>query len=118
MTENELKAVRFIKSIKNHAMVTLDHIAKEEPNVSPLLYKGREEKANTILTMIEELQQYRAIGTVEECRAAVEKQKPKKPVMDGYCCFESYECPTCHHDISNEQKYCDKCGQKLGDDEE
>lgn len=27
-------------------------------------------------------------------------------------------CPTCHHDISNEQKYCDKCGQKLGDDEE
>lgn len=68
--------------------------------------------------MIEELRQYRAIGTPEECRAAMEKQKPKKPVMDGYCCFESYECPTCHHDISNEQKYCDKCGQKLGDDEE
>ena len=42
MTENELKAVRFIKSIKNHAMVTLDHIAKEEPNVSPLVYKGRD----------------------------------------------------------------------------
>lgn len=56
-------------------------------------------------------------GTPEECRAAVEKQKPKKPVMDGYCGFESYECPTCHHDISNEQKYCDKCGQKLGDDD-
>lgn len=67
---------------------------------------------------LEEVQKYRAIGTPEECRAAVEKQKPKKPVMDGYCCFESYECPTCHHDISNEQKYCDKCGQKLGDDEE
>lgn len=66
MTENELKAVRFIKSIKNHAMVTLDHIAKEEPNVSPLVYKGREEKADTILTMIEELKQYRAIGTPEE----------------------------------------------------
>lgn len=67
---------------------------------------------------LEEVQKYRAIGTPEECRAAMEKQKPKKPVMDGYCCFESYECPTCHHDISNEQKYCDKCGQKLGDDEE
>ena len=72
----------------------------------------------TAIKAIEEIQQYRAIGTVEECRAAMEKQKPKKPVMDGYCCFESYECPTCHHDISNEQKYCDKCGQKLGDDEE
>ena len=67
MTENELKAVRFIKSIKNHAMVTLDHIAKEELNVSPLVYKGREEKADTILAMVEELKQYRAIGTPEEC---------------------------------------------------
>ena len=28
---------------------------------------------------LEEVQQYRAIGTVEECRAAVEKQIPKKP---------------------------------------
>ena len=67
MTENELKAVRFIKSIKHQAMVTLDHIAKEEPNVSPLVYKGREEKADTILAMVEELKQYRAIGTPEEC---------------------------------------------------
>lgn len=67
MTENEAKAIRFIENIKNHAVVTLDHIAKEEPNVSPLVYKGREEKADTILKMIEELRQYRAIGTPEEC---------------------------------------------------
>lgn len=67
MTENEEKAVRFIENIKNHAMVTLDHIAREEPNVSPLLYKGREEKADTILEMVQELEQYRAIGTLEEC---------------------------------------------------
>ena len=44
MTENEEKAVKFIENIKSHATVTLDHIAKEEPNVSPLIYKGREEK--------------------------------------------------------------------------
>ena len=67
MTENEAKAVRFIENIKSHATVTLDHIAKEEPNVSPLVYKGREEKADTILKMIEELRQYRAIGAPEEC---------------------------------------------------
>lgn len=66
MTENEAKAVRFIENIKSHAMVTLDHIAKEEPNVSPLVYKGREEKADTILAMVEELKQYRAIGTPED----------------------------------------------------
>lgn len=78
MTENEAKAVRFIENIKSHAMATLDYIAKEEPNVSPLFYKGREEKANTILVMVEELKQYRAIGTPEECRAAMEKQNVNK----------------------------------------
>ena len=71
MTENEEKAVRFIENIKNHAMVTLDHIAREEPNVNPLLYRGREEKANTILVMVQELEQYRAIGTLEELKAAM-----------------------------------------------
>lgn len=30
-------------------------------------------------TALEDVQQYRAIGTVEECQAAVEKQIPKKP---------------------------------------
>ena len=78
MTENEAKAVRFIENIKNHAVITLDQIAKEEPNVSPLVYKGREEKANTILAMVGELQRYRAIGTPEECRAAVKKQNVNK----------------------------------------
>lgn len=65
MTDSEAKAVRFIENIKNHAMVTVDHIAKKEPNVSPLVYKGREEKADTILAMVEELKQYRTIGTLE-----------------------------------------------------
>ncbi len=72
MTENEAKAVKFIENIKDHAVVMLDHIAKEEPNVSPLVYKGREEKANTILAMVSKLQQYRAIGTVEELQTMKE----------------------------------------------
>ena len=32
---------------------------------------------------LEEIQQYREIGTVEECREAREKQKPKLKVMEG-----------------------------------
>lgn len=124
MTESEVKAVRFIENIKNHAMVTLDLIVKEEPNVSPLFYKGREEKANTILAMVEEVQKYRAIGTPEECEAAREKQMPKRPkeYEDKY-----YGCPTCGNvllhkwekypdklmDKSNGLLYCLGCGQKL-----
>ena len=66
-----------------------------------------------------ELEQYRAIGTQEECRAAVEKQIPKKPVemkptdklLNGY-----FSCPMCGgwvgmDEYSNE--YCGCCGQKI-----
>lgn len=110
MTENEEKAVKFIENIKSHATVTLDHIAKEEPNVSPLIYKGREEKADTILKMIEELRQYRAIGTPEECRAAVEKQTAKRPriIVNAMICPS---CPRCFK--SDNSAYCPSCGQKL-----
>ena len=118
MTENEAIAVRFIENIKNHAMVTPDHITKEEHNVSPLVYKGREEKADTILAMVEEVMQYRAVGTPEECRAAVEKQtakKPKKAVVEGYRFTDTYKCPNCGGNFSGTgiADYCYHCGQKL-----
>ena len=107
MTENEAKAVRFIENIKNHAIVTLDHITKEEPNVSPLFYKGREKKADTILAMVEELQKYRAIGTPEECRAAIEKQTPKsRIIIEG-----KYFCPVCKN-LMKYPGYCG-CGQRV-----
>ena len=122
MTENETKAVKFIENIKSHATVTLDHIAKEEPNVSPLIYKGREEKANTILVMVEELKQYRAIGTPEECRAAVEKQTARRPdyegdgYADGHLVYDTWICPCCgkHYEVDYDNyNYCPDCGQKL-----
>ena len=97
MTENEEKAVRFIENIKNHAMVTLDHIAREELNVSPLLYKGREEKADTILAMVQELEQYRAIGTPEECRKSLE------------ICKAMVERNITPDDMENYMKFEDEC---------
>ena len=98
LTEKETKAVKFIENIKDNAIVTLDHIAKEEPNVSPLVYKGREERANTILAMVEELKQYREIGTLEECRAAVDKQTAKKNIVQKEIrkSIEAFEHPSRH----------------------
>ena len=119
MTEKEEKAVRFIENIKNHAMVTLDYIAKEEPNVSPLVYKGREEKADTILAMVEELKQYRAIGTLEECRAAMERQNPRAAITEKEDTGTTkYICPACGMYMGWSTglfpaRYCWKCGQKL-----
>ena len=111
MTEDEAKAVRFIENIKSHAMVTLDHIAKEEPNVSPLVYKGREEKADTILEMVEELKQYRAIGTLEECRAAG-RSNEKTRIIDGTteCCGYDFGIDAFQMELS---KFCPVCGRKI-----
>ncbi len=62
----------------------------------------------------EEIQQYRAIGTVEECREAREIQIPRKPIKEkifkttGY-----YQCPICGCLLRPHEKFCEDCGQKL-----
>lgn len=98
MTENEAKSIKWMKCVRDDAVVTLDNIAKNEPNVSPMLYAGRKEKAETIIKGFEELEQYRTIGTVEECREARERQRAKKPNKreDKYTdLIQHYSCPVC-----------------------
>ena len=127
MTEQENKAIKWMKNVRDDAVATLDHIAKEEPNVSPMLYAGRKEKAETIIKGFEELEQYRAIGTPDGCRAAVEKQKAKKPIYKHYedngeppyikiscpngCRIQLY--PVTDKNLAHEHGYCPKCGQKI-----
>lgn len=65
MTEQEKKAIKLIENIRDDAIVTLDYIEREEQNVSPLLYSGRKEKAETILKGFKELEQYRTLGSVQ-----------------------------------------------------
>lgn len=59
------------------------------------------------LDALEEFNQYRSIGTVEECREAVEKQKAIARVVEA----GEYYCPKCNHPTPY-VGYC-KCGQKL-----
>ncbi len=72
MTENEAKSIKWMKCVRDDAVVTLDNIAKNEPNVSPMLYAGRKEKAETIIKGFEELEQYRELGTVREVKTLKE----------------------------------------------
>ena len=75
--------------------------------------------------VIEELTEYRAIGTVEEFKGLKEKSEPKKPI---YSDFEDngndesipYKaiCPVCGYEFNfgswneEENHHC-RCGQKL-----
>ena len=74
---------------------------------------GREHRQ--LQEWMEELLQYREIGTVEECREAVEKQKPKKPHRN-YKKFSGLWCK-CGWYLGQKQcldiKYCPNCGQAI-----
>lgn len=82
---------------------------------------------------LEELKQYKQLGTLEEVREAVEKQQADKPrifrlsahgVPDGYL----YSCPNCEYGIIKKDnrgfysgprtKYCPDCGKRLDWSEE
>ena len=65
--------------------------------------------------MCDELEQYHAIGTVEECREVVEKQKPKK-IKEIH--IDEYFCPVCGAENCCDQgivgdRYCPNCGQAI-----
>ena len=70
-----------------------------------------------------ELDAYKEIGTVEECREAVEKQKPKKSNCTGMDEQDCYICPNCGADIGDidgyflRDNYCRECGQAIQWDE-
>ena len=61
------------------------------------------------------LGEYMAIGTPEECRAAMEKQKRKlvkNPYGTSYIWKAGY-CPVCGCGVTARWNYCQCCGQKL-----
>lgn len=74
------------------------------------------------ISVLKEIQQYREIGTVEECREAVEKQKSGKIEYEtdavfnnGFGHYRMGKCPICdsHYNSDDEINYCSKCGKKL-----
>lgn len=71
-----------------------------------------------IIHAMQELREYKQLGTLEEARYAVGKQKKKKPIEDshhGIRYTEVYRCPSCNGIFSGRgfAKYCFHCGQAI-----
>ena len=66
------------------------------------------QESKQLAEWLEELKQYRAIGTIEECRVAVEKMKPKKTAIEA---IKVHICPVCG--FSGIYDYCGNCGQRV-----
>ena len=104
MTENEV----LIKT-PEEAIETI------KSNMPTSGYQMLRESLDMAIIALKEIQQYREIGTVEECREAVEKQKPKKPHRN-YKKFSGLWCK-CGWYLGQKQcldiKYCPNCGQAI-----
>lgn len=77
-------------------------------------------------TALEEIQQYRALGTVKELREAREKRRTKKIIIntEDDRQYEDYICPNCKNILQQRPKgataiiikpfkYCWDCGQAI-----
>ena len=122
MTENEA-----IKELSNELRIITGIIAfcrdfEKESDMALAYRLKRQEAMKMAVQALEEIQEYRAIGTAGECRAAVEKIKPKKPAYegDGYSAgkivYDTWICPGCGKDYEMEYDnydYCPNCGQAI-----
>ena len=114
---------RILTMKKNEASVIIGNIPVNGKDGCYSITEYQEAKTVAVQAL-EEIQQYRAIGTPEECRAAVEKQTAKKVVSFEYHNGTiNYGCPVCKWKIISKingewcvgtfNEYCDRCGQKL-----
>lgn len=116
MTENE--AVEKIKDLSDRGYPTLRKA--KEMAISALkeiqLYKDNKlclVPEDVYSRQCNELYAYKEIGTVEECREAVEKQKTKKPVLCSDNGRLRKSCPVCGCFFSPSSRHCPKCGQAI-----
>ena len=100
MTENE--AIKELETSINLAkMCTQNYERKREIQSYEMAIKA-----------LEKIQQYRAIGTPEECRAAVERNNENTRIMDGVteCCGYDFGIDAFRIELS---KFCPVCGRKI-----
>lgn len=100
MTEQE--AIERIKIMEDHCGFEDDCVDYECEKCS----MARE----AAISALEELQQYRALGTLEELREAKEKQIPYKPKEYQMYCGKC-KCGAVFLDKST--RYCGNCGQAI-----
>ena len=101
MTENEaIQALRIMTTLRVHPTYGWQEMS---------------EVRDMSISALKEIQQYREIGTVEECQKAAEKQMPMK-IKEIH--VDEYFCPACGVENNCDQgvvgdKYCPMCGQAI-----
>ncbi len=116
------RAIAHARDVAKRRMAEYENHYDKDAHYYPMQCKKCAEEHEQLAEWLEELKQYREIGTVEECRESVGKQTAKKPDYegDGYyngeLVYDTWICPCCEKryevDYDN-YNYCPNCGQKL-----
>lgn len=127
-------AINALEEVQKYRKIEKDLKERYHANVDiPLLmhhfietvFEGEKHEGFCLLTNEDAKvwEEYKAIGTPEECRVAVEKQTARKGIREkikkGYNRgMHHYYCPVCYEkgDLRNKYNvglYCSGCGQKL-----
>lgn len=81
-----------------------------------------QEACDIAIKALEEVQEYRKLGTLAKVEEAIEKNKPKNPdyegdgYSDGEIVYDTWICPNCgvKYEVDYEEyDYCPDCGQKI-----
>ena len=91
-----------------------DRIKNEFAYMSTLICHNCDHKDDYIEELEADMDEYKAIGTVEECREAMEKQKAKKPIKIAPCKSVNYfKCSACGEFLSIDKPFCAECGNAV-----
>lgn len=100
-------AIAHAREVAKRRMAEYENHYDKDGHYYPMQCKKCAEEHIQLAEWLEELKQYRQIGTVEECRAAVEMQTPKsRIIIEG-----KYFCPVCKN-LMKYPGYCG-CGQRV-----
>lgn len=101
MTENE--AIKEFNKMVGRKMMTQNGISEKD-----------HELLQIAMDCLEEIQEYRAIGTVEQFREAMEKQEAKQyKVLKPCKSVNYYQCPVCDGLLHINENFCGNCGQGI-----
>lgn len=115
------EAIKALEEVQRwHTSVVNPNIKNEFANRSTQICVNCDHKDKYIEELEAEVEEYRAIGTLEECRAAMEKQTAKRPdyegdgYADGHLVYDTWICPCCgkHYEVDyDDYDFCPTCGQ-------
>lgn len=104
-------AIKALEEVQRwHTSEINPNIKNEFANTSTQICHNCDHKDEYIEELEAEVEEYRTIGTPEECRAAVEKQTAKRPRIIGNAMI-CPSCPRCFKSAS--PTYCPSCGQMI-----